>query len=48
VTGAAGAVGGFAVELAVAVAGTLPLDQVAAAHERLARGGLRGRLVLVP
>ncbi|MDN3354252.1 NADP-dependent oxidoreductase [Actinomadura sp. DC4] len=30
------------------VAGTLPLDQVAAAHERLAAGGLRGRLVLTP
>jgi NADPH:quinone reductase-like Zn-dependent oxidoreductase len=34
--------------LTLRVAGTLPLDQVAAAHERLARGGLRGRLVLVP
>ncbi|WP_433248020.1 NADP-dependent oxidoreductase [Streptosporangium sp. CA-135522] len=29
------------------VAGTFPLDQAAAAHERLAEGGLRGRLVLL-
>jgi len=29
------------------VAGTLPLERVAEAHERLARRGLRGRLVLV-
>ncbi|WP_219498694.1 alcohol dehydrogenase catalytic domain-containing protein [Nonomuraea ceibae] len=96
VTGAAGAVGGFAVQLAVArglrvvavaggappplrgirvfnhwiradgahlsrlaalaeagaltlrVAGALPLDQVAAAHHRLATTPLRGRLVLTP
>jgi NADPH2:quinone reductase len=34
--------------LTLRVAGTLPLDQVAAAHERLAQGGLRGRVVLVP
>jgi NADPH2:quinone reductase len=74
VTGAAGAVGGFATQLAVArgprvvavagtgdeplvrglgaelfvsrVAETMPLHQVAAAHRRLAEGGLRGRLVL--
>jgi len=30
------------------VAETLPLTEVAQAHERLAKGGLRGRLVLVP
>ena len=30
------------------VAGTLPLDGVAEAHRRLERGGLRGRLVLIP
>ncbi|MEV4636590.1 NADP-dependent oxidoreductase [Actinoplanes sp. NPDC049548] len=30
------------------VAGTLPLAKVATAHERMAAGGLRGRLVLVP
>ncbi|MEH1098053.1 NADP-dependent oxidoreductase [Micromonospora sp. CPCC 205561] len=30
------------------VADTLPLDQVGVAHDRLAAGGLRGRLVLVP
>ncbi|SDZ03273.1 NADPH:quinone reductase [Saccharopolyspora shandongensis] len=30
------------------VAEAMPLDRVAEAHERLARGGLRGRLVLVP
>jgi NADPH2:quinone reductase len=30
------------------VADVLPLDEVAAAHRRLAAGGLRGRLVLVP
>jgi NADPH:quinone reductase len=30
------------------IAGTLPLSQVAAAHEQLERGGLRGRLVLLP
>ncbi|MQY15559.1 2-haloacrylate reductase [Streptomyces sp. RB5] len=30
------------------VADTLPLERAAEAHERLARGGVRGRLVLVP
>jgi NADPH:quinone reductase-like Zn-dependent oxidoreductase len=30
------------------VAGTLPLAEVAEAHRRLEKGGLRGRLVLVP
>ncbi len=30
------------------VAGTLPLDQAAEAHRRLAAGGTRGRLVLLP
>ncbi|MEU4217273.1 NADP-dependent oxidoreductase [Actinoplanes sp. NPDC026623] len=30
------------------VAGTLPLEEVAGAHERMSAGGLRGRLVLVP
>jgi NADPH2:quinone reductase len=30
------------------VAATYPLEQAAAAHERLAGGGVRGRLVLVP
>ncbi len=35
-------------QLALRVAGTLPLDQVADAHVRLAKGGLRGRLVLIP
>lgn len=34
--------------LTLRVARELPLDGVAAAHERLAAGGLRGRLVLVP
>ncbi len=34
--------------LPLRVAGTLPLAEAAAAHERLAAGGLRGRLVLVP
>ncbi|MFI7131135.1 NADP-dependent oxidoreductase [Nonomuraea sp. NPDC050153] len=34
--------------LTLRVAETLPLDRVAAAHGRLAEGGLRGRLVLVP
>ncbi|MEV5329593.1 NADP-dependent oxidoreductase [Nonomuraea sp. NPDC052634] len=34
--------------LTLRVAGTLPLEQVAAAHKRLAEGGLRGRLVLTP
>jgi hypothetical protein len=28
------------------VAATLPLEQVAVAHERVAAGGLRGRIVL--
>jgi NADPH2:quinone reductase len=34
--------------LTLRVAGTLPLTDAAAAHERLAAGGVRGRLVLVP
>jgi NADPH:quinone reductase-like Zn-dependent oxidoreductase len=34
--------------LTLRVAGTYPLAQVAKAHERLAAGGLRGRLVLEP
>ncbi|MBV8933256.1 MAG: NADP-dependent oxidoreductase [Kutzneria sp.] len=34
--------------LTLRVAHTMPLDEVAAAHERLARGGLRGRVVLTP
>ncbi|MDX3226891.1 NADP-dependent oxidoreductase [Streptomyces sp. ME19-01-6] len=34
--------------LTLRVAGALPLDQAAAAHRRLAAGGLRGRLVLTP
>jgi NADPH2:quinone reductase len=34
--------------LPLRVAGTLPLTEAAAAHERLAAGGLRGRLVLLP
>jgi NADPH:quinone reductase len=34
--------------LAVRVAQTYPFDQVAQAHERMAEGGGRGRLVLVP
>jgi NADPH:quinone reductase-like Zn-dependent oxidoreductase len=34
--------------LTLRVAETLPLEQVAAAHERVAKGGLRGRVVLVP
>ncbi|GAB3146152.1 NADP-dependent oxidoreductase [Amycolatopsis stemonae] len=34
--------------LPVRVAGVLPLSDAAAAHERLAAGGLRGRLVLTP
>ncbi|MCP2329692.1 NADPH:quinone reductase-like Zn-dependent oxidoreductase [Hamadaea flava] len=34
--------------LRLRVAATLPLDRVAEAHERLAEGGLRGRLVLLP
>jgi NADPH:quinone reductase len=35
-------------ELATRVAETLPLDRAGEAHERLAKGGLRGRVVLVP
>ncbi|WP_066370058.1 NADP-dependent oxidoreductase [Herbidospora mongoliensis] len=35
-------------KLKVRVAGTLPLDQAAEAHARMAEGGLRGRLVLLP
>ncbi|MFI7599440.1 NADP-dependent oxidoreductase [Actinoplanes sp. NPDC049681] len=35
-------------DLTLRVAGTLPLARVAEAHERLAAGGVRGRLVLVP
>jgi NADPH:quinone reductase-like Zn-dependent oxidoreductase len=34
--------------LTLRVAGTMPLDRVSAAHDRLAGGGLRGRLVLTP
>ncbi|HYN96485.1 MAG TPA: zinc-binding dehydrogenase, partial [Pilimelia sp.] len=34
-------------QLTLRVADTLPLAEVAAAHQRLADGGLRGRLVLV-
>ena len=34
--------------LSLRVAQTLPLDQVARAHELLAAGGVRGRIVLVP
>ncbi|ACZ91957.1 NADP-dependent oxidoreductase [Streptosporangium roseum] len=34
--------------LTLRVAGALPLAEAAAAHERLAAGGLRGRLVLLP
>ncbi|HEY5989690.1 MAG TPA: zinc-binding dehydrogenase, partial [Streptosporangiaceae bacterium] len=30
------------------VAATLPLDKMAVAHERVAGGGLRGRIVLQP
>ena len=55
VTGAAGGLGGFGVELAamrglltLRVADTYPLEHAAKAHERLEAGGLRGRLVLVP
>ena len=33
-------------QLTPRVAGTLPLEQVAAAHQRVADGGLRGRIVL--
>ncbi|AJC61787.1 zinc-binding alcohol dehydrogenase [Streptomyces sp. 769] len=51
VTGAAGAVGGYAVELAkgvltLHVADVLPAEQAAKAHRLLEAGGLRGRLVL--
>ncbi|WP_442930260.1 zinc-binding dehydrogenase [Micromonospora sp. LH3U1] len=35
-------------QLSLRLAGRLPLAEVAAAHERLAGGGLRGRLVLEP
>ena len=34
--------------LTLRVADTLPLSEAAVAHERLAAGGVRGRLVLVP
>ncbi len=34
--------------LTLPVAGTYPLEEAAAAHERFAKGGLRGRLVIVP
>lgn len=34
--------------LTLRVTDTLPLEQVAVAHERVAKGGLRGRVVLVP
>jgi NADPH2:quinone reductase len=34
--------------LTLRVADTFPLDQAAAAHELLGKGGLRGRIVLVP
>jgi NADPH2:quinone reductase len=34
--------------LPLRVADVLPLTEAAAAHERLAAGGLRGRLVLTP
>ena len=35
-------------KLTLRVAGTLPLEAAAQAHERLEAGGMRGRLVLVP
>ncbi|MFE7111828.1 zinc-binding dehydrogenase [Streptomyces sp. NPDC057575] len=35
-------------QLTVRVADTLPLHEAAQAHRRLAEGGIRGRLVLVP
>lgn len=35
-------------ELATRVALTLPFDRAAEAHERVAKGGVRGRVVLVP
>jgi NADPH2:quinone reductase len=34
--------------LALPVAGTYPLTEAATVHERLAKGGLRGRLVFIP
>ncbi|HCT75921.1 MAG TPA: NADPH:quinone reductase [Micromonosporaceae bacterium] len=34
--------------LTLRVGDTYPLDEVAAAHERFGRGGVRGRLVLIP
>jgi NADPH:quinone reductase-like Zn-dependent oxidoreductase len=34
--------------LSLRVAGTYPLTEAAAAHTRLAAGGVRGRLVLLP
>jgi NADPH:quinone reductase-like Zn-dependent oxidoreductase len=34
--------------LTLRVAGTFPLREAAAAHARFEKGGLRGRLVLVP
>lgn len=37
-----------AMGLTTRVAGVLPLDRAAEAHERLAAGGMRGRLVLTP
>ncbi len=35
-------------QLTPRVAATLPLEEVAAAHRRVAEGGLRGRIVLIP
>lgn len=35
-------------QLRLRVAGTYPLEQAAAAHQRIDKGGLRGRLVLTP
>jgi len=35
-------------KLTLRVAETFPLEHVRAAHERVAKGGLRGRVVLVP
>ncbi|AYN44039.1 NADP-dependent oxidoreductase [Streptomyces dangxiongensis] len=37
-----------AMDLTLRVAETLPLERAAEAHDRLAAGGIRGRLVLVP
>ncbi|WP_261992355.1 NADP-dependent oxidoreductase [Streptomyces sp. MS191] len=37
-----------AMDLTLRVAGTLPFERAAEAHDRLAAGGMRGRLVLVP